>query len=191
MLTGFNMNKQATYNYYYQLGQRYAFSKLAEDSKTESTAKDITKSKSIGKSSKQVTEKVITPKVTKQLTGQFATKGQKLLGKGIDTLGKRLGVGIDLVEDFNALRTSKDREKLKQKYRPYVKGKDSLDSVAADILNLALPTNPVSAASSGGRMLHRSLKGAKKYHKEIQDATAKGDSRRARQLTDDLPKLKD
>jgi len=27
------MNKQATYTYYYQLGQRYAFSKLAEDAK--------------------------------------------------------------------------------------------------------------------------------------------------------------
>jgi hypothetical protein len=185
------MNKQATYTYYYQLGQRYAFSKLAEKSKNNSKVKKVTKAKSVGKASKQITKSVVSPRVTKKLTGRFATKGQKLLGKGVDALGNKLGLGLDLLEDTINASTNKGREKLKQKYRPYIKGKDSLDSVAADIINLALPTNPVSAASSGGRMLHRSLKGAKKYNKEIQEATVSGDNRRARQLIDALPKLKD
>ena len=185
------MNKQATYNHYYQLGQRYAFSKLAEDAKTESKVKDAVKSNIYGGASKKVTEKVVTPNVTKKLTGRFATKGQKALGKGVDTLGNKLGLGLEVLEDAINASTNKGREKLKEKYTPYVKGKDSLDSVASDIINLALPANPVSVAASGSRMLHRSLKGAKKYNKEIQDATAKGDSRRARQLTDDIPKLKD
>lgn len=169
----------------------YAFAKLAEQSKTESKIKEKVKDKVVGKASKKITESAVKPKVTNKLTGRFATKGQNILGKGINTLGTRLGPGLELIEDVSNMTTSKGREALQQKYIPYVKGKDSLDSVASDIINLALPTNPVSAASSGGRMLHRSLKGAKKYNKEIQEATASGDNRRARQLIDDLPKLRD
>lgn len=185
------MNKQATYNQYYRLGQEYALTKIAE--KVKSKALKTTKRKAIGKAGGKASAKAA-PAVTEKLISNFSTKGQKAIGKGVLTAGKRLGLGLDLLDDITNLPTAKGREKIKDKYRPYVQeGKDGLDSMAADAINILLPTNPVSAAASGGRMVHRSLKGAKKTEKnrvqtakELEEAIEAGDKDKAQQKRESI-----